>query len=100
MTVSAEPLVTPPAAAGLEDATARLCEALARHADQHRLKRGEILVREGEPSDALHFVLSGHLSDRARGDRAIPARAARRRGVFLVVELSRGRGGVRLLRRG
>jgi NTE family protein len=37
-------------------------EALATGAEQLALRRGEVLVRQGEPSDALYFVLSGRFT--------------------------------------
>jgi NTE family protein len=40
----------------------RELEPLAAEAEQRELRRGEILVRQGEPSDALHFVLSGRFT--------------------------------------
>src|SRR3954468_19508155 len=36
--------------------------ALAGAADELSLKRGDVLVRQGEPSDALFFVLSGRFT--------------------------------------
>jgi NTE family protein len=37
-------------------------EALARNAEPRELRRGEILIRQGELSDTLHFVVSGRFS--------------------------------------
>jgi NTE family protein len=62
MSPGAEPAKILPVASGLDEATSNLCEALARHAEQRLLRRGEVLVREGDPSDALHFVLSGRFA--------------------------------------
>src|SRR3954462_11569729 len=62
MSLGAEPAKILPVASGLDEATSKLCEALARHAEQRLLRRGEVLVREGDPSDALHFVLSGRFA--------------------------------------
>jgi NTE family protein len=42
-------------------------EPLAAEAQQRELRRGEILVRQGEPSDALHFVLSGRFTVHLEG---------------------------------
>jgi hypothetical protein len=42
-------------------------EALTLKAEQRELQRGEILVRQGEPSDALYFVLSGRFGVRVEG---------------------------------
>jgi NTE family protein len=42
-------------------------EALAAEAEQLELRRGEILVRQGEPSDALYFVLSGRFTVHLEG---------------------------------
>jgi NTE family protein len=42
-------------------------EPLAAEAQQRELRRGEILVRQGEPSDALYFVLSGRFTVHQEG---------------------------------
>ncbi len=42
-------------------------EALAGEAEPRELRRGEILVRQGEPSDALYFVLSGRFTVHLEG---------------------------------
>jgi NTE family protein len=48
--------------APLDEGTLQLIEALAAEGEQRQLRRGEILIRQGEPSDALYFVLSGRFS--------------------------------------
>lgn len=55
----ANPLSAVPTLAGC---TLKDLEALATGAEQLALRRGEVLVREGEPSDALYFVLSGRFT--------------------------------------
>src|SRR5262245_8859923 len=42
--------------------------ALAGATDQLLLKRGDVLVRQGEPSDTLYFVLSGRFTVHLDGD--------------------------------
>jgi NTE family protein len=42
-------------------------EPLAAEAQQRELRRGEILVRQGEPSDTLYFVLSGRFAVHLEG---------------------------------
>jgi NTE family protein len=37
-------------------------EAIAAHVEQQEIRRGEILIREGEPPEALYFVASGRFS--------------------------------------
>src|SRR5262245_44144466 len=44
--------------------------ALAGATDQLWLKRGDVLVRQGEPSDTLYFVLSGRFTVELDGDHA------------------------------
>ncbi len=44
---------------GLDDKALSGLEALGQGAEQRRLSGGEILIKQGEPSDALYFVLSG-----------------------------------------
>ncbi len=60
----AGPLRSTPAAgdAILEASAFRRLEALAEHGEPMELRRGEVLVRQGEPSDALYFVVSGRFS--------------------------------------
>jgi NTE family protein len=55
----ANPLSAVPTLAGC---TLKDLEALATGAEQLALRRGEVLVRQGEPSDALYFVLSGRFT--------------------------------------
>jgi NTE family protein len=43
----------------LDGSALKELEALALDAELIEIRRGEILVRQGEPSDALYFVLSG-----------------------------------------
>jgi len=38
--------------------------AFIRHSDRRFVHRGEVLVRQGEPSDALYFVISGRFAAR------------------------------------
>src|ERR1700724_989221 len=52
-------LSTIPAFAGL---TADELDAVVANAEQRELRRGEILVRQGEASDALYFVVSGRFA--------------------------------------
>jgi NTE family protein len=47
---------------GRGDLTADLFEALASCAEQRVLRRGDVLVRQGEPADALHFILTGRFT--------------------------------------
>src|SRR5262249_13594022 len=42
--------------------------ALAGATDQLSLRRGDVLVRQGEPSDTLYFVLSGRFTVQLDGD--------------------------------
>ena len=42
-------------------------KALAQAAEEQELRRGDVLVRQGEPADALYFVLSGRFSVHIRG---------------------------------
>jgi NTE family protein len=42
-------------------------EALAAEAQQLELRRGEILVRQGDPSDSFYFVLSGRFAVQLEG---------------------------------
>lgn len=59
-------LAAVPAFAGL---TKDELDALAASAEPRRLRRGEVLLRQGEPSDALYFVLSGRFSvENSRGE--------------------------------
>jgi NTE family protein len=51
----------------LDGKTLKDLEALTLKAEQRELQRGEILVRQGEPSDALYFVLSGRFAVRVEG---------------------------------
>jgi NTE family protein len=37
-------------------------EAIAANVEQREIRRGEILIREGEPPEALYFVVSGRFS--------------------------------------
>jgi NTE family protein len=39
--------------------TAENLDALVKNSERRAVRRGEILMRQGEPSDALHFVVSG-----------------------------------------
>lgn len=51
-------------------------EALALDAELVELRRGEILIRQGEPSDALYFVLSGRFGVHRDGAAAPSAEIA------------------------
>jgi NTE family protein len=42
-------------------------EALATPAERRELRRGEVLVRQGEPSDVLYIVLSGRFTVQVEG---------------------------------
>jgi NTE family protein len=42
-------------------------EALAAVTEQRELRRGEVLIRQGEPANALYFVLSGRFSVHVQG---------------------------------
>ena len=56
---------------GLDDDARR---ALWAHMRRRRFARGEVIFHEGDPADALHLVVKGHLSVRTstpRGDQAI-----------------------------
>jgi len=55
------------AAATLDDRAMQVIEALAAGGEQRELQRGEILIHQGEPSDALYFVLSGRFSVHLHG---------------------------------
>ena len=46
----------------LDEKTLKGLEALTEGAEQRELLRGEALIRQGEPSDTLYFVLSGRFS--------------------------------------
>ena len=54
--------------AELDEKTLNGLKILTEGAQQRELPRGEVLIQQGEPSDALYFVLSGrfgvHLTDR------------------------------------
>jgi NTE family protein len=52
---------------GLDGRALKELEALAAEAEQLELRRGEVLVRQGEPSDALYFVLSGRFTVHLEG---------------------------------
>ena len=43
-------------------------QALIANAEQRVLHRGDVLMREGEPSDALYFVISGRFVVEREGD--------------------------------
>jgi NTE family protein len=43
---------------------AKKLNAFIRHSDRRFVHRGEVLVRQGEPSDALYFVISGRFTAR------------------------------------
>ena len=45
-----------------DDAISTRLEILARHGEPMALRRGDVLVRQGEPSDSLYFVVSGRFS--------------------------------------
>jgi NTE family protein len=62
MTSSVTPADLQFAFPGLDGKVLRYLEALTQGAEQRTFQRGEILIREGEPSDALYFVLSGRFS--------------------------------------
>src|SRR5262245_30408336 len=51
-----------PAVPTLDGWTVADLEALASGAEQVALQRGDVLVRQGEPSDSLFFVLSGRFT--------------------------------------
>jgi NTE family protein len=51
----------------LDERTLKDLEALASEADLIEIRRGGILVRQGEPSDVLYFVLSGRFSVHSDG---------------------------------
>jgi NTE family protein len=74
MTLTADQV--PPAPAPTDTAPAREpptwvgLAALAGATDQLSLKRGDVLVRQGEPSDTLYFVLSGRFTVQLDGDDA------------------------------
>src|SRR5688572_14868069 len=52
---------------GLDGKLLQSLEALTQGAEQREFQRGEILIRQGEPSDALYFVLSGRFSVHLEG---------------------------------
>ena len=52
---------------GLDRELLQYVEALARGAERREIQRGDILIRQGEPSDALYFVLSGRFSVHLNG---------------------------------
>ena len=56
-----------PAVPTLDGWTVADLEALAAGADQLSLQRGDVLVRQGEPSDTLFFVLSGRFTVHVHG---------------------------------
>ena len=47
---------------GLDEKLLTSLEALAEGAEQRAIQRGDILLRQGDPSDAVYFVLSGRFS--------------------------------------
>jgi NTE family protein len=49
------------------DPASQLFDLLAGEAEERALRRGEVLIRAGEPADELHFVLSGRLSVHVAG---------------------------------
>src|SRR5262245_35691713 len=51
----------------LDETTLKDLEALASQAELIEVRRGGILVRQGEPSDVLYFVLSGRFSVHSDG---------------------------------
>src|SRR5262245_13428877 len=51
----------------LDETTLKDLEALASQAELIEVRRGGILVRRGEPSDVLYFVLSGRFSVHSDG---------------------------------
>ncbi len=51
----------------LEGMTPQDLDALASGAEQRELRRGDVLVRQGTPSDVLYFVVSGRFAVRAEG---------------------------------
>jgi NTE family protein len=51
----------------LEGMTPQELDALASGAEQSELRRGDVLVRQGAPSDVLYFVVSGRFAVRAEG---------------------------------
>jgi CRP/FNR family transcriptional regulator, cyclic AMP receptor protein len=56
---------------GLDDDTRR---AVWAHMRRRRFARGEVIFHEGDPGDALHHIVKGHVSVRvstSRGDQAI-----------------------------
>ena len=52
---------------GLDGRALQDLEALSRAAEQRELRRGEILMRQGEPSNVLYFVVSGRFSVHLQG---------------------------------
>ena len=52
----------------LDEKTLIGLEALTEGAQQRALPRGEVLIRQGEPSDTLYFVLSGRFSVHLAGE--------------------------------
>ena len=56
---------------GLDDDARR---AVWSHMRRRRFARGEVIFHEGDPGDALHHIVKGHVSVTgvdARGDQAI-----------------------------
>src|SRR5262245_5791903 len=51
----------------LDERTLKDLEALASQAEVIEVRRGGILIRQGEPSDVLYFVLSGRFSVHSDG---------------------------------
>ena len=62
---------------GLDRKLLRHLEALTQGAESRELQRGEILIRQGEPSDALYFILSGRFSVHLNGAEEPIAEVAR-----------------------
>jgi NTE family protein len=52
---------------GFEGSADSDLEALASVTEERELRRGDVLVRQGDPADALYFVLSGRLGVYVRG---------------------------------
>lgn len=62
MTASITPSDLLSAFPGLDGKLLRSLDALILGAEQRELQRGDILIRQGTPSDALYFILSGRFS--------------------------------------